>query len=68
MLLEEDTALQRQFKDCSESFDDVLFQSIPASRESFVKKCLENLRLANEKKVGDAQGSKFCNCALDVMD
>jgi hypothetical protein len=68
MLIEEDTALQRQFKECTKSYNDVLFLTIPANRQSFVSKCLGNLRMNNSKPINDTLGSLFCNCALEVME
>jgi hypothetical protein len=66
-LMEQDTALQRQTKECSEG-SKVLVYNIPAYRQSFVSKCMENIRASTDKPVNDTLASMFCNCAADIME
>ncbi|MGZ3879966.1 MAG: retroviral-like aspartic protease family protein [Flavisolibacter sp.] len=66
-LIEQDTLLQNQIKECSQS-SNVLLYSIPAYRQSFVTKCIENLRASTDKPVNDTLAAMFCNCAADIME
>jgi hypothetical protein len=68
-LIEEDTILQRQFKDCFEGNNDALLLSIPAYRESFIKECVESITRENpERNLNDTLVSVYCNCAAEIIE
>jgi hypothetical protein len=67
-LLQEDTLLQRQTRECTKDVNEVLLLSIPAYRQSFVSKCIDNLKLKSEKPLNDTLAAVFCNCAANIME
>ncbi len=68
MLMEDDTLLQKQMKECGSGMENQLLLDIPEYRKSFVSKCIDNLKLKSIQPVNDTLAAIFCNCAANVME
>jgi hypothetical protein len=68
MLIDEDTLLKRQIKDCIATSKDMVMTSIPAYRQSFINKCKDNIQLNSTKPLNDTLATVFCSCAADVLE
>jgi hypothetical protein len=66
--MDEDTLLQRQMKECANGNYNVLLLTIPAYRQSFVSKCMDNLKANSDKQLNDTLAALFCNCAADILE
>lgn len=66
-LIKDDTLLQQQIRDCSKNSNVALYNN-PAYRQSFVTKCIENIKTSSGKPVNDSLAGLFCNCAADIME
>ena len=67
-LMNDDTLLQRQLKECTSSGNKVLMISIPGYRQNFITKCVDRLKLSTTKPVNDTLATLFCSCTADVME
>src|SRR4030095_10967214 len=67
-LIDEDTSLQKQFKECLEGGGSVSLLTLPSYRQSFVTKCVDNLRLRIDRPLNDTLARLFCNCAAEVLE
>ena len=67
-LMEDDTLLQRQLKECTASGSNILLTSIPGYRQNFVTKCMDNLKGSTTKPLNDTLAALFCSCAADVLE
>ena len=68
MLMNEDSSLQQQTKQCYEGTNNIALLTLPAYRQSFVGKCVDNLRLQTDKPLNDTLARLFCSCAADVLE
>jgi hypothetical protein len=67
-IMAEDTLLQRQMKECTNSNGAVLLLKIPEYRQSFVTKCIDNLKMNFDKPLNDTLAALYCNCAADILE
>lgn len=67
-LIANDTALQREFNNCSSTMGDIPVSTIPEYRESFIKRCKFNLEVGTLEEANDTLVHKFCSCAADVIE
>jgi hypothetical protein len=67
-LIDDDTLLQRQMKDCSSDASGLPVFDIPAYRESFIKRCALNVQAGADGPVNDTLLTLFCNCAADILE
>lgn len=67
-LMADDTLLQRQMKECVNVDGNALLLSIPEYRQSFVSKCMDNLKSNADKPLNDTLTALFCNCAADILE
>jgi hypothetical protein len=68
MMIEDDTLLKTQTRQCLENSKNVLITSIPAYRQSFITKCIDRIKSNFTKTVNDTLATAFCNCAADVLE
>lgn len=67
-MLAEDTLLQKQMKECAAPNNNVLLLTIPEYRQSFVTKCMDNLKASSDKPLNDTLAALFCNCAANILE
>jgi hypothetical protein len=67
-LIEEDTLLQNQIKQCLDNSKNLIITSIPAYRQSFITRCKDRLTASISKPVNDTLATAFCSCAADVLE
>jgi hypothetical protein len=67
-LMDDDTVLQRQMRECASESNGLNVLSIPAYKRSFVDKCVQSLQTREEKPVNDTLALLYCNCAADILE